>query len=84
MFTKKNSSNIFVYTIIITLTLTMGFPVIVSATTPGTIYDDTLSLEYRNMTVYVPAVGQTEQGNTGVISTITGNPMDRVIVIIIV
>jgi len=68
---KKNTSKIFVYTIIITLTLSMGFPVIVTATTPGTIYDDTLSLEYRNMTVYVPAVGQTEQGNSGVISTIT-------------
>jgi len=71
MSTKHNTSTIFVYTIIITITLSIGFPVIVTATTPGTIYDDSLSLEYRNMTVYVPAVGQTEQGNTGVISTIT-------------
>src|SRR6056297_1129273 len=39
--------------------------------TPGTVYENDLSLTYRNVTVYAPAVGQTEQGYIGVISTIT-------------
>lgn len=39
--------------------------------TPGVIYEDTLHIEYRNITVYAPAVGQTSQGYVGVISTIT-------------
>lgn len=38
---------------------------------PGEIYKDTIALEYRNVTVYAPAVGQTEKGYVGVISTIT-------------
>lgn len=39
--------------------------------TPGTIYEDTIQLEYRNVTIYAPAVGETDQGYIGVISTIT-------------
>lgn len=42
-----------------------------STQTPGTIYEDSISLNYRNVTIYAPAVGETEQGYIGVISTIT-------------
>jgi uncharacterized protein len=41
------------------------------ATSPGEIYEGDISLDYRNVTVYAPAVAQTEEGYVGVISTIT-------------
>lgn len=46
-------------------------PTIIAISAPGNIYSDQLSLDYRNITVYAPAVGQTSQGYVGVISTIT-------------
>lgn len=42
-----------------------------TATIPGQINNQDLSIEYRNVTVYAPAVGQTPNGYVGVISTIT-------------
>jgi len=42
-----------------------------SVSTPGTIYSGEASFEYRNTTVYAPAVAKTENGYKGVISTIT-------------
>jgi uncharacterized protein len=42
-----------------------------SATSAGEIYTGDISLSYRNVTVYAPAVAQTESGYVGVISTIT-------------
>lgn len=42
-----------------------------TAAVPGEIYRDSVSIEYRNVTVYAPAVAQTENGYMGVISTIT-------------
>jgi len=39
--------------------------------TPGQIYENSEMLSFRNVTVYAPAVAQTESGNVGVISTIT-------------
>jgi uncharacterized protein len=42
-----------------------------SATSTGEIYEGDVSLSYRNVTVYAPAVAQTESGYVGVISTIT-------------
>jgi len=38
---------------------------------PGQIYDGGESITYRNVTVYAPAVAQTDNGYVGVISTIT-------------
>jgi len=38
---------------------------------PGTIYTGDLAIEYRNVTVYAPAVARTDTGYVGVISTIT-------------
>jgi len=38
---------------------------------PGEIYNGNLLLNYRNVTVYAPAVAQTDEGDVGVISTIT-------------
>jgi uncharacterized protein len=38
---------------------------------PGTIYTGNLAIEYRNVTVYAPAVARTDTGYVGVISTIT-------------
>lgn len=42
-----------------------------AASIPGKIYEGGESLIYRNVTVYAPAVAQTESGYVGVISTIT-------------
>ena len=42
-----------------------------SATSAGKIYEGDISINYRNVTVYAPAVAQTESGYVGVISTIT-------------
>ncbi len=41
------------------------------AVIPGEIQEDNVSLQYRNVTVYAPAVAQTTNGYVGVISTIT-------------
>ncbi|MBU0497809.1 MAG: hypothetical protein KKC68_03165, partial [Candidatus Thermoplasmatota archaeon] len=41
------------------------------AVQPGEISSDTISVEYRNVTVFAPAVAQTTSGYRGVISTIT-------------
>ncbi len=41
------------------------------AVIPGEIQGDNVSLQYRNVTVYAPAVAQTTNGYVGVISTIT-------------
>ena len=38
---------------------------------PGTIYEETKSSIYRSVSVYAPAVAQTENGYVGVIATIT-------------
>ena len=38
---------------------------------PGEIKENNISIEYRNVTVYAPAVAETEDGYIGVISTIT-------------
>jgi len=42
-----------------------------SANQPGEIYEDTINISYRNVTVYAPAVAETNDGYVGVISTIT-------------
>jgi len=41
------------------------------AVIPGEIQEDSISIYYRNVTVYAPAVAQTSDGYVGVISTIT-------------
>jgi len=41
------------------------------ATKPGEIQENNISIEYHNITVYAPAVAETEEGYVGVISTIT-------------
>ena len=41
------------------------------AISTGQISEGKIAIEYRNVTVYAPAVGQTETGYVGVISTIT-------------
>ena len=40
-------------------------------TNPGQIYEDNILLLYRNVTVYAPAVANTDDGLVGVMSTIT-------------
>ncbi len=44
---------------------------VLGTTTPGTIETGTVDISYRNVTVYAPAVAQTNTGYIGVISTIT-------------
>ncbi len=68
--TKKTRSMIlFILTILIIQTTSISS--IQSEQTPGTIYQDSIKINYRNVTIYAPAVGETEQGYIGVISTIT-------------
>lgn len=63
------------HTILVILLLlfiqTTAITPIQSTQTPGTIYEDAISLAYKNVTIYAPAVGETEQGYIGIISTIT-------------
>jgi uncharacterized protein len=42
-----------------------------SAIEPGEVYEESIVLTYRNITVYAPAVAETDNGYVGVISTIT-------------
>jgi uncharacterized protein len=42
-----------------------------ATSTPGQIYEENISIMYRNTTVYAPAVAQTDNGYVGIISTIT-------------
>ncbi|MEM0492376.1 MAG: S16 family serine protease [Candidatus Thermoplasmatota archaeon] len=46
-------------------------------TTPGEVYTGDITLSYRNITVYAPAVAQTSNGYIGVISTITVTIQDH-------
>jgi uncharacterized protein len=47
------------------------FAIETDAVAPGHLQTGALMLEYRNVTVYAPAVAQTNQGYEGVISTVT-------------
>lgn len=61
----------FLLLILSILILCSPFSQVSLATSSGKIYDGTVLLEYRNVTVYAPAVAQTDNGYVGVISTIT-------------
>jgi len=70
--TKLQTSKITIQLLVLlSLILTASSPQILATQTPGEIYSDTISMEYKNVTVYAPAVGQTASGYVGVISTIT-------------
>jgi len=49
----------------------------VAEANPGQIYEGDISLTYRNVTVYAPAVAQTDNGYIGVVSTITLTIQDK-------
>lgn len=60
--------------VILVLTILFCSPFIQTAyaeSTPGKIYEGGVAIEYRNVTVFAPAVASTESGYVGVISTIT-------------
>ena len=64
--------------IIIILMLTLScFTQISIAAEPGEIQSANVSIEYHNVSVYAPAVAQTENGYEGVISTITVTIQDN-------
>ncbi len=67
---KKTHKIILLFTIILLMVQTISVQTTM-ATTPGEISNENISIEYRNVTVYAPAVGQTAEGYIGVISTIT-------------
>ena len=56
---------------IVILALCSSFSQVSTATTTGHIQNGSIHIEYHNITVYAPAVAQTENGYVGVISTIT-------------
>ncbi len=55
---------------IVSILLLASSPQII-AVSPGEISSDSVTVEYRNVTVFAPAVAQTTSGYRGVISTIT-------------
>jgi len=59
------------YIIVFLVLLSPCFSQISIATNPGEIQNGNVSIEYHNVSVYAPAVAQTENGYKGVISTIT-------------
>lgn len=64
--------------IFVTFTLfVLSFSSYSTATITGEIQEGEISLNYRNVTVYAPAVARTESGYTGVISTITVTIQDN-------
>jgi uncharacterized protein len=74
---------IFLIVLGILLLSSPSFPVILGSPA-GSISENTISLDYRNITVYAPAVSESGTGYVGVISTITvtiqGNGSGRVFV----
>jgi len=59
------------YIVILLFLIYLCFSQISIATSPGEIQRNSIFLEYQNVSVYAPAVAQTENGYEGVISTIT-------------
>lgn len=69
---KKMMKNRLVIVLICIGLLVLGNSIqVLASTTPGTIETGTVDISYRNVTVYAPAVAQTNSGYIGVISTIT-------------
>ena len=64
--TSKYCSIVILLLVMVSFTLPSSY-----ATSSGTISQGNLSIEYRNVTVYAPAVAQTAEGYLGVISSIT-------------
>lgn len=62
-----------IVSIVMLFTLCVSFSIQLSKAevNPGDIYEETIDLTYRNVTMYAPAVANTNQGQIGVISTIT-------------
>ena len=58
------------YVVLVLLSLS-STDISISLSTPGTIYEGNETLFYRNVTVYAPAIGSTDEGYIGVMSTIT-------------
>ncbi|MFO8078574.1 MAG: S16 family serine protease, partial [Thermoplasmatota archaeon] len=67
---KKAYKTILLLTLVLLMLQTISVQTTI-ATTPGEISNENISIEYRNVTVYAPAVGQTADGYVGVISTVT-------------
>lgn len=68
----NTKNKVYTITFIISLFFLLScFSPLVIATYPGEIQTGSVSLEYNNVSVYAPAVAQTENGYEGVISTIT-------------
>jgi len=67
----KKTKTIILCILTILIIQTTVISTIQSTQIPGTIYEDSFNVNYRNVTIYAPAVGETEQGYIGVISTIT-------------
>ena len=73
-----------VFTVIILICIVGPCNVSIAKTSLGTIYEESIDMTYRNVTVYAPAVASNGNGHVGVISTITvtiqGNGSGRVFV----
>ncbi len=57
--------------IVFTIILFSNTSIYISAPIPGQIYENNSSIIYRNITIYAPAVANTDKGYIGVMSTIT-------------
>ena len=65
--TTKFMTTFFIIVLIVSITS----PTIIVTGQTGTIQTNTINIEYRNVTVYAPAVSESANGYIGVISTIT-------------
>jgi len=68
---SKNTSQIITILLVTALLLTTASQTIIAVEKTGAIQTDTIDIQYRNVTVYAPAVAETSSGYIGVISTIT-------------
>jgi len=75
--TQKISHPLIITFCILTIIITSLSQPIIATEKTGIIQSDSLAIEYRNVTVYAPAVGESPSGYVGVISTITVTIQDQ-------
>ena len=73
---KTNTKTILIVFIILLANISF-IPSIHALEKSGTIQIEDITLEYRNVTVYAPAVGESQNGYIGIISTITVTIQDH-------
>lgn len=74
---KIKTQSLLIIILLLTITISNIIPATTAQVTSGTIQQNTIDLSYKNITVYAPAVGESQNGYIGVISTITVTIQDQ-------